>query len=275
MKKSNDINKLNTNLEHFELQLKPKVREQQKGKIISAIKKRKPIKKKNKFKISLVVSILLLIITSPLYSSTAAKFVEKIIPININNDKQSRIDINIIKLIKQSGYDYESVNISPNPFTLGIVLTPSEINLEEKKEVLLPKIHEFLEKEHIDDYKINISEKKTMKEKNISIKNKSTTVKPTQNIQWPKIVSHIYIALGGKKTYQIKSISYSEEENAVLIKIYTKLGNNKDSLMKVNNMEKALKEYFSKESTKKMMKSSNYKLRIYSDEKDILKEIKG
>lgn len=275
MKKSNDTNKLAQLFEHFDksMQLKPQAQKQQKNRIITAVQNVNPMKPKNKLKISLVLIALFLIVSSPLYSTTAASLIEKIVPIKISNDKKSRLDVNIIKRIEQSGYDYDSVSITPNPFTVDIVLIPSNTSINEKKEVLMPEIREFLEKEKINNYKINISEYQKPKEIDDTLEKREINVKPNQNVQWPKVISNIHQALGGKTAYKVKGISYKTKEYVTYVEIKTDLENNQDSLLKVNAMERALKAYFLEDSTKKMIKNGKYEIRIYDNKKEVMKII--
>lgn len=148
MKEFHDKNKIIKALENFEkdMQLKPQVYKKQKKQIISVIQKVENIteNKRNKLKTTLALILLFLVMTSPLYSTTAANFIEMIVPIKFSNDNQSRLDANIIKIVKQSGYNYDSVSLSTNPFTVEIVLLSSNTSLHQKKTVLMPKIKELL-----------------------------------------------------------------------------------------------------------------------------------
>ncbi|MGE7921217.1 hypothetical protein ACQKM9_20095 [Viridibacillus sp. NPDC093762] len=276
MKEFND-KRLNDSLESLEknMQLKQKYHEQQKKRVLSAVQDNiVPPQQKNKLLVSLVTIILLIFVTSPLYSTTAANFIEKLIPIKISNDSTIRIDNQTIDLVEQSGYEYQSISTSPNPFKLEIVLMPNTTSLSDMKANLMPKIEALMEKEHIDDYKIFITQyEKVQESDDENIKKQVITNKPNQNKQWPKIVSNLHSAMAGKSAYELKGISYKTEDDVTLIEIKTGLENNEDTPIIINEIKKALNSYFLQDSTKMMINNDNYEVRIYDKDMNELEKI--
>lgn len=121
--------------------------------------RRKRVNKKSW--ILVAVAILLLLGSSPFYSTTMASLASKIIPLKIQGGNSSNIDAlhtDIVQIVEQAGYNLSSVGTTPNPFTIHIVLLKEEDSLASMKKVLEPKIEKLVYEQGIDQYKLKITE---------------------------------------------------------------------------------------------------------------------
>ncbi len=106
---------------------------------------------------------MLLIITSPFYSKTMAKIVEKILPISINSsytNGQGNPDINeqLFELIEKEGYTVNSVGTTLSPYTIDISLILKDSTLKQAKDDLEPKVRNLLYDNGYDEFKLKVSE---------------------------------------------------------------------------------------------------------------------
>ncbi|MDQ0232639.1 hypothetical protein [Metabacillus malikii] len=112
---------------------------------------------------------ILLIFTSPFYSKTMAKIVEKILPITINSsysNEQDHSDITtqVFELVEKEGYTVNSVGALPSPFTIDISLFLDNTTLKQAKEFLEPKVTKLLSDKGYDEYKLKFIEAPAMSE---------------------------------------------------------------------------------------------------------------
>lgn len=152
------------------IQMKPEYRKNLKERILKQTNIKQ--KKSNKKILALVAvaSILLLLGSSPLYSTTMASLAAKIIPLEIKHSQLSDTDAlhsKISKVVEQSGYEVSSIGTTPNPFTVHIVLLKNDDSLSSIKKVLEPKIEKLLYKQGIDQYSLDITQVKKSLEANI------------------------------------------------------------------------------------------------------------
>ncbi|MEI5908506.1 DUF4030 domain-containing protein [Bacillus spongiae] len=106
--------------------------------------------------LSIALTALLLLISSPLYSTTMASLAAKIIPLEMKSN--SSIIGKIFEVGEQSGYKPLHVKISYNPYTITIWLEKGEDSLAKIQGILEPEIKELLYNEGIDQYTLNFTQ---------------------------------------------------------------------------------------------------------------------
>lgn len=154
---NNSLGKLNQNL-----RMKPEYHEQLRERIMLESKtviKKKPSNKKTF--LSVAVALLLLLGSSPLYSTTMASLAGKILPLQIlvgNSSAADSLHSKIMEILEQSGYEASSVGTRPNPYTIEIVLMKGEDSLVSMKKVLVPQLEQVLYNQGIDQYQLNITQ---------------------------------------------------------------------------------------------------------------------
>ena len=163
MKQSFD-DELNTSFDKLNqnLRMKPAYHEQLRERIMLESKmaiKKKPSNKR--IYLSVAVALLLLLASSPLYSTTMASLATKILPLQIPAGNSSAVDSlhsKIMEILEQSGYEASSVGTRPNPYTIEIVLMKGEDSLVAMKKVLVPQLEQVLYEQGIDQYQLNITQ---------------------------------------------------------------------------------------------------------------------
>lgn len=278
MKEFKESKQLDKLLESFDnsLQLHSETFQQQKSRMITAIENHPTSRKGNlKLVISSILIVCSIIFTLPIYSSTAADFMQKLLPFHISNDQNSYIDKKIIKLLEAEKIDFQNAGIGTNPFTINIGLMSNGKTFDEQKSVLIPKIRELLEEEKVDDYQLKITpyqEPKPTRETEMEDKVK-VEVKVSKT-KWPIIVANIYKSMAGKSTYKVKGISYKEEKDLTTITIRTGLEKSEDTKIVVKKIETELQNYFAQEKTQKQIGYSNYQIIILGKEKNEIGKVK-
>lgn len=153
---NNSFAKLNQNL-----RMKSEYHEQLRKHILLESKfaiKKKPSSKK--IWLSVIVALLLLLESSPLYSTTMASLPAKILPLQIPVGNSSTVDSlhsKIMEILEQSGYEASSVGTRPNPYTIEIVLMKGEDSLVSMKKVLVPQLEQLLYDQGTDQYQLTIT----------------------------------------------------------------------------------------------------------------------
>jgi len=145
-----------------ELKLTDKAKAQLRNKIMHNTHKTK----KRKFKYYgwvTAVTCILLIITSPLYSSKMASMASKILPISIlpnysNGQENPDLTSQLFELVEKEGYIVNSVGITPSPYTIEISLFLKDSTLKQAVEDLEPKVKSYLYKNGYDKYELKVSE---------------------------------------------------------------------------------------------------------------------
>ncbi|WP_394186194.1 hypothetical protein [Metabacillus halosaccharovorans] len=145
-----------------ELKLTDKAKEQLKSKIMQNSHKNKKRKLKYYGWVTAVTCILL-IITSPLYSSKMASMASKILPISIlpnysNGQENPDLTSQLFELVEKEGFIVNSVGITPSPYTIEISLFLKDSTLKQAVEDLEPKVKSYLYKNGYDKYELKISE---------------------------------------------------------------------------------------------------------------------
>jgi len=154
---NNSFDKLNQNL-----RMKPENHEQLRERIMLESKtaiKQKPSNKK--IYLSVAVALLLLLGSSPLYSTTMASLAAKILPLQIQTGNSSAVESlqsKMMEILEKSGYEASSIGTSPNPYTIEIVLMKGEDSLVSMKKVLVPQLEQVLYEQGIDQYQLNITQ---------------------------------------------------------------------------------------------------------------------
>ncbi|WP_121662202.1 hypothetical protein [Metabacillus litoralis] len=145
-----------------ELKLTDKAKEQLKSKIMYNSHKTKKRNKKYYGWVTAVTCILL-IITSPLYSSKMASMASKILPISIlpnysNGQENPDLTSQLFELVEKEGYIVNSVGITPSPYTIEISLFLKDSTLKQAAEDLEPKVKSYLYENGYDKYELKVSE---------------------------------------------------------------------------------------------------------------------
>ena len=145
-----------------ELKITEKSKNQLRYKILQNINKREKHNRKRNFWIVVAVCMLFMV-TSPFYSSTMAMIAEKILPISItpsysNGQYNPDLTTQLAELVEREGYSFNSVGITPSPYTIEISLILKDSTLKQATENLEPKITNFLYENGYDQYELIISE---------------------------------------------------------------------------------------------------------------------
>lgn len=145
-----------------ELKLTDRAKEQLKSKIMYNSHKTKKRKSKYYGWVTAVTCILL-IITSPLYSSKMASMASKILPISIlpnysNGQENPDLTSQLFELVEKEGYIVNSVGITPSPYTIEISLFLKDSTLKQAAEDLEPKVKSYLYENGYDKYELKVSE---------------------------------------------------------------------------------------------------------------------
>lgn len=145
-----------------ELKITEKSKNQLKYKISQNINKREKHNRKRYFWIVVAVCMLF-IVTSPFYSPTMARVAERILPISItpsysNGQYNPDLTSQLAELVEREGYSFNSVGITPSPYTIEISLILKGSTLKQATENLEPKVTNFLYENGFDQYELIISE---------------------------------------------------------------------------------------------------------------------
>lgn len=145
-----------------ELKLTEKSKDQLKRKILQNVHKRKK-HHTNQYVWIAVAVCMILMLTAPIFSPTMARIAERILPISITpsySDGQSNPDLisQLAELVKREGYSFNSVGITPSPYTIEISLILKDSTLKQATEDLEPKITNYLYENGYDQYELKISE---------------------------------------------------------------------------------------------------------------------
>lgn len=124
------------------------------------------ISKKRNFKNYTLVATMVcvfILIMSPYYSTTMASLGAKIIPISITpsfseNQDNSDLTSQLVKLVEGEGYTVSSVGITPSPYTIEISLILKDSTLKQATDDLEPKITNDLYENGYDKYELIVSE---------------------------------------------------------------------------------------------------------------------
>ncbi|MCI1590735.1 hypothetical protein [Heyndrickxia oleronia] len=162
MKQSFD-DELNVSFKKFNqsFRMKPEYHAQLRERILFESKTVKKKSSNKKIWILAAATVLVLLGSSPLYSSTMASLAAKIIPLEIRGSDTSNanpLHSKISQIIEDSGYGISSIGTTPNPFTIHIALQKGEASLPSMKEVLVPKMEKLLSDQGIDQYKLDITQ---------------------------------------------------------------------------------------------------------------------
>ena len=143
------------------IRMKPEYHAQLRERILFESKTMKKKSANKKIWLLAAATILLLLGSSPLYSTTMASLAAKIIPLKIRGSDTSNTDplhSKISQIVEESGYKISSIGTTPSPFTIHIALQKGEKSLISMKEVLVPKIEKLLFNQGIDQYKLDITQ---------------------------------------------------------------------------------------------------------------------
>lgn len=145
-----------------ELKITEKSKDQLKYKILQNVNKSK--KNNRKRYVWIVVAVcMLFIVTSPFYSPTMARVAERILPISItpsysNGQYNPDLTSQLAELVEREGYSFNSVGITPSPYTIEISLILKDSTLKQATEDLEPKVTNYLYENGYDQYELKISE---------------------------------------------------------------------------------------------------------------------
>lgn len=145
-----------------ELKLTEKSKDQLQYKILQNVHKIKKHNRKRYVWIAVAVCMLF-IATSPFYSPTMARVAERILPISItpsysNGQYNPGLTSQLAELVEREGYSFNSVGITPSPYTIEISLILKDSTLKQATEDLEPKVTNYLYENGYDQYKLKISE---------------------------------------------------------------------------------------------------------------------
>lgn len=156
---------MNFSDEHFkelekQLKVTNKSKEQLRWKILHNAHKSK--KRNLKYYSLIALACMLLIITSPFYSSTMASIAGKLSPISVtpsfsDDEYNPNLSSQLFELVEKEGYIVDFVGVTPSPYTIEISLTLKESTLKKAKDDLEPKITNYLYENDYDHYKLKIS----------------------------------------------------------------------------------------------------------------------
>jgi hypothetical protein len=149
-----------------DLEQELKMTDQSKSLLRNKILQNTQISKKRNMKNHTLVATtvcILFLIMSPFYSTTMASLVAKIIPISItpsfsDNQENSDLTSQLVKLVEGEGYTVSSVGITPSPYTIEISLILKDSTLKQATDDLEPKITNYLYENGYDKYVLKVSE---------------------------------------------------------------------------------------------------------------------
>ncbi|GKV57028.1 hypothetical protein NCCP2222_29750 [Sporosarcina sp. NCCP-2222] len=109
----------------------------------------------------IAVACLVLIFTSPIYSSTAARVVSKIIPLSItsslNGSNNPDVTSQLFELVTEEGYEVNFIGVTPSPYTVEVSLVLQKSALHQAIKDLEPKITDYLYINGFDKFDLKIS----------------------------------------------------------------------------------------------------------------------
>ncbi|MFV2047429.1 DUF4030 domain-containing protein [Metabacillus sp. YM-086] len=202
-----------------ELKLTDKAKEQLKSKIMYNSHKTKKRNKKYYGWVTAVTCILL-IITSPLYSSKMASMASKILPISIlpnysNGQENPDLTSQLFELVEKEGYIVNSVGITPSPYTIEISLFLKDSTLKQAAEDLEPKVKSYLYENGYDKYELKVSEAAEAEALQEGQGDESSIV--YEKIS--EIVKEVFVSYGYSKEadYELAGFKTSKDSNIVTI----------------------------------------------------------
>jgi len=104
----------------------------------------------------------LLILTSPMYSSSMAALASKILPLGINSsfsDSKEYPDLHVelSKVITEAGFEIGFIGTTYNPYTIEVGLSVSKDDFSAAKDTVTPQIDELLYNSGINEYNLKIT----------------------------------------------------------------------------------------------------------------------
>ncbi|MEK3933736.1 DUF4030 domain-containing protein [Sporosarcina sp. FSL W7-1349] len=111
----------------------------------------------------ITVACMLVLFTSPFYSTTAASIVARILPISIIptfSDGQYNPDLTnqLYNLVEMEGYTANFVGVTPSPYTIEVSLILKDSTLKQATDDLDSKIRDYLYENGYDEFNLKISE---------------------------------------------------------------------------------------------------------------------
>lgn len=197
-----------------QLRMKPGHHEKLRNRILIEIeanqehhRKRKP--RRNRTWLAVAVVLLLLIGTSPFYSTAMASFVERIIPLEITPSDSSEKDSlheEILQIAMDNGYSVSSVSTTPEPFTIHLAFTEGEASLMEMEQIVTPPIRNFLYEQGIDQYQLDVT---VVEESEYQPSKTSLLMDKVEVVLSEIYLSYGYTDLAAHATYGIKGGLFS------------------------------------------------------------------
>jgi len=110
-----------------------------------------------------ITMLTLLILTSPMYSSSMAALASKILPLGINSsfsDSKEYPDLHeeLSKVITEAGYVIGFIGTTYNPYTIEVGLSISKDDFSAAKDTVTPQIDELLFNSGINEYNLKITQ---------------------------------------------------------------------------------------------------------------------